>query len=337
MKTLRIYFTIIIFSCALMNVQAQNEIQQQWEQQKEQIIAQEKESLKKVVIAINQRFERKEISKEEAEHLKKEAAEKHARNIRNRLKILRNTLELKDRNTDHNIWDENTSFDKEWTQQDNFEKDYEDRTSSDIVLAFGFSNALREGETLEESEFKIGGSRFFEIGWAWTTRVFKKSNWLRLRYGFSLQFNGLKPTENRYYVQEEGLTFLEEFPHELNKSKFRMDNLVFPVFFEIGPSSKTETSRDVYFSTQDKLKIGIGGYAGYNIAVRQKLKYELNGEKIKEKLKNDYNTNDFIYGLSAYIGWEGVALYGKYDLSTIFESPNPEMHNFSLGLRLDVD
>ena len=35
------------------------------------------------------------------------------------------------------------------------------------------------------TEIKIGGSRFFELGWAWKTRVFKESNWLRLKYGFS--------------------------------------------------------------------------------------------------------------------------------------------------------
>ena len=48
------------------------------------------------------------------------------------------------------------------------------------------------------------------------------------------------------------------------------------------------------------LKIGFGGYAGFNIGERQKLKYEDDGDKVKEKLKNNYNTNDLVYGLSAY-------------------------------------
>jgi len=45
-----------------------------------------------------------------------------------------------------------------------------------MVLAFGLNNAIVEGESFDDSPYKIGGSRFFEIGWAWKTRVFKNSN-----------------------------------------------------------------------------------------------------------------------------------------------------------------
>ncbi len=53
-----------------------------------------------------------------------------------------------------------------------------------------------------------------------------------------------------------------------------MDNLVFPVHFEFGPSKKVESPRSVWFSTHNKFKIGLGGYAGVNLGERQKLKYE---------------------------------------------------------------
>ena len=72
-------------------------------------------------------------------------------------------------------------------------------------MAVGLNNAIAEGQEIGDSDFKIGGSRFFEIGWAWKTRVFEESNWLRLKYGISFQFNGLKPTENRYFVENEVL------------------------------------------------------------------------------------------------------------------------------------
>ncbi|HSP12233.1 MAG TPA: hypothetical protein VLO29_06880, partial [Salegentibacter sp.] len=214
---------------------------------------------------------------------------------------------------------------------------YDKRTTNDIVLAFGFNNALEEGQSLNDSDFKLAGSRFFEIGWAWKTRVFEKSNWLRLKYGVSFQFNGIKPVDNQIFEQDGNETYLTEFNYDLKKSKFRMDNLVVPVHFEFGPSTKNEYEDRVRYSTAGKLKIGLGGYAGFNIGERQKLKYEVDGEKIKEKLKNDYNTNDLVYGLSAYMGWGGATLYGKYDLNPIFKDPNRELHNFSLGLRFDVD
>ncbi|HSJ11502.1 MAG TPA: hypothetical protein VK916_02385, partial [Gillisia sp.] len=181
------------------------------------------------------------------------------------------------------------------------------------------------------------GSRFFEIGMAWRTRVFENSNWLRLRYGVSFQFNGLKPTDNRIFIEDGENIYLQEYPIELDKSKFRMDNLVVPVHFEFGPSRRVDTDSKTWFSTANKLKIGLGGFAGFNIGERQKLKYEENGEKVKRKLKGDHNTNDLIYGLSGYLGWGGTALYVKYDLNPIFKSPNPELHNISVGLRFDVE
>ena len=116
-----------------------------------------------------------------------------------------------------------------------------------------------------------------------------------------------------------------------------MDNLVFPVHFEFGPSTKVESKRSVWFSTHNKLKVGLGGYAGFNLGERQKLRYEEDGENVKKKLKGDHNTNDFIYGLSGYLGWGAAALYVKYDLNPIFDDPNPKLHNVSVGLRFDVN
>ena len=83
--------------------------------------------------------------------------------------------------------------------------------------------------------------------------------------------------------------------------------------------------------------MGLGGYGGFNIGTRQKLKYNREGEDIKEKLKRDYNTSDLIYGLSAYIGFGKHLLYAKYDLNPIFKDAAIEQRNISLGLRFDLD
>lgn len=307
---------------------------EQLEKQKEQIIAEEKEALKKEVEAINRRAEAKEIDWEEAEKLKSEAARKHAMNIQNRVAIIDNQIALltREEGTEEWSWEDEEDDDDNW-----FNKSHYSRTSTHLVVAVGFNNALSEGQSINESDFKVGGSRFFELGIAWRTRVFERSNFMRLRYGFSFQFNGLKPTDNRYFVEDGDVTVLQEYPLELEKSKFRMDNLVFPVHFEFGPSKKVESPRSVWFSTHNKFKIGLGGYAGVNLGERQKLKFEEDGEEVKQKLKGDYNTNEFIYGLSGYLGWGGTSLYAKYDLNPIFKDPNPALHNFSVGLRFDAN
>ncbi|NJW54102.1 hypothetical protein [Salinimicrobium oceani] len=339
-------FTFLVLLClssfvinpAIAQEKTNKEKIEQLEKQREQIINEEKAALKKEVEAINKRAEAREIDWEEAEKLKSEAARKHALNIQNRVAIIDNQIALlvREEGAEEWSWEEEEEEDEEdhdhW-----FNKSRYSRTSTHMVMAVGFNNALTEGQSLNDSDFKVGGSRFFELGIAWRTRVFERSNFMRLRYGFSFQFNGLKPTNNRYFVEDEALTVLETYPIELDKSKFRMDNLVFPLHFEFGPSKKVESDRSVWFSTHDKLKIGLGGYAGVNLGERQKLKYEADGENVKEKLKGDYNTNDFIYGLSGYIGFGGTSLYVKYDLNPIFKDPNPQMHNLSVGLRFDAN
>lgn len=314
---------------------------------KEEIIKEEKDALKAEVENIIKRLESGNISESQAETLKQEAAEKHALNIENRLAIIDNKVALLKRNgsienNEDRITIRITTSGKD---EDNIifigpkskQRKYDRRTTSDFVFAFGLNNAINEGESLQDSDFKVAGSRFAELGWAWKTRVFKNTNWLRIKYGLSFQFNGLKPTDNRYYVDTGERTELQNYPLKLDKSKFRMDNLVVPIHFEFGPSKKIEHDDYFRYSTHNQLTVGLGGYAGINLSARQKLKFEDNGEDQKLKLKADYNTNNFIYGLSGYIGWQGVALYAKYDLNTIFKNNPIDQRNVSLGLRFDVD
>lgn len=340
MKTITIFLSLLIFTFAMQFSQAQEESEtektERITQQKEQIIAEERAALKKTVEGINQRLERNEVTREEANTLKEAAAKKHALNIENRIAILENESAWETRNED---WDEKERLNKNKDEEDYKHRDIYSRTSTHLVMAAGFNNAIENGESFDfnDSDFKLAGSRFFEIGIAWRTRVFENSNWLRFRYGFSFQFNGLKPTDNRVFVEDEDLTYLVEYPIELNKSKFRMDNLVFPVYFEFGPSRRVDTDSKTWFSTANKFKMGVGGYAGFNIGERQKLKYEENGDNVKVKNKGDFNTNDFVYGLSAYMGWGDTGLYVKYDLNPIFQEPNAELNNVSVGLRFDLN
>ncbi len=325
------------------------------EKQKTRITAQEKDALKIEVKSINDRLAKGAITAEEAKILKEEAAKKRALNIEDRIAIIDNRIALLERNEGLVINDsmndtivedqiqigieingepaEEFIFGtKSWKR----ELKYDRRTYSDFVLTIGLNNAIIEGESLSDSPYRIGGSRFFELGWQWRTRVFKNSNFMRFNYGFSFQFNGLKPEGNLFFVENGDQTELQEFAFDLNKSKLRMDNLVFPIHFEFGPSRYRETEKTFRYNIDKSFRLGIGGYGGFNIGTRQKLKYSENGNRIKEKLKRDYNTADLIYGLSAYAGIGGVQLYMKYDLNPIFRNAAIEQRNISLGLRFDL-
>lgn len=343
-----IFLVIAQFSFAQ---EAYEEKVTQLEKQKEQITLQEKEALKAEVKTIAERMERGEITEDEAKSLKEKAAKKRALNIEDRIAIIDNQIALLQRNKGEvletkkevsiiedgvgltiNVGDEAL----ELFSNKGKVPVYDRRTYSDFVIAIGFNNALIEGQSLSVSPYKVGGSRFFEMGWAWRTRVFRKSNFLRLNYGFSFQFNGLKPKDNQYFVLNGDQTELEEFAFDLNKSKLRVDNLVFPVHFEFGPSKVKKTDEKIRYDIDNQFRFGIGGYGGFNMGVRQKLKYKIDGARVKDKLNRDYNVSNLVYGLSAYAGVGGTLLYIKYDLNPLFEDALVEQRNISLGLRFDL-
>ena len=357
MRTITMYFMALVILLITNSLSAQEGYEKKVEilkEQKAKITQQEKDALKYEVENINERLQNGVITEEEANMLKKEAAEKRALNIENRIAIVDNQINLLERNqgkmlvlmeldtltgqgirlgVDINGKPAILFKTKNWKR----EIVYDRRTYSDVVLAIGLNNVITEGQSFNDSPYKIGASRFFEMGWQWRTRVFKNTNFLRFNYGFSFQFNGLKPKDNQYFVAlENGQTELQEFEYDLNKSKFRMDNLVFPMHFEFGPSKLKTTEETMRYSLKNQFRIGLGGYAGFNMGTRQKLKYDRNGDNVKDKLKRGYNTNDLVYGLSAYAGVEGVLLYVKYDLNPIFKDALVEQRNVSLGLRFDL-
>lgn len=357
MTRITVYLVALVSILTVQQMVAQQEYRQtirELEQQKETIMEQEKEALKFEVEELNKRLSQGQLSLEVADRLKKEAAERRAFNIADRTSIIDTKIALLERN-EGVLMPEVITDSAKATQvrigidiagkpaeeyiftSKNKELKYDRRTLSDFVIAIGINNTITEGASLEDTPYKVGGSRFFELGWQWRTRVFKNTNFLRFNYGVSFQFNGLKPKDNQYFERNaDGQTVLQEFAFPLKKSKLRMDNLVFPIHFEFGPSKLKKTERSIRYSLKNQFRIGVGGYSGFNLGTRQKLKYNRNGENVKDKLKRSYNTSDFIYGLSAYAGFDGVLLYAKYDLNPIFQDAAVDQRNISLGLRFDL-
>jgi len=319
---------------------------------KQAIEPEEREYLKLEVEEINKRLKAGEITVEKADELKKEAAQKRALNIESRIAIVDRKIDLFKRNDDGYVLDDGKSggttigvgqFENRTyagvmitNNKINKPKKYDVRTTSDLVFAMGFNNTLSEGKDLGD-DYSVMGSGFVELGWAWKTRLLKNSNAVRLKYGLSLQWNKLNAKNDKYFEQNGNMTTLEEFPVGLKKSQFRVTNLVVPVHFEFGPSKKIEKDNYFRYSTYNKFKVGLGGYAGLRLASQQKLIYKEDGDRVKQKIKKNYNASDFVYGLSAYVGYGSIGIYAKYDLNPLFKDQLVDQNNFSLGFRFDLD
>ena len=350
MKTI-VKIIVLASLCLILNkVHAQDTIQrtakdvriESLEKFKDTIAIQERNLLKTEVEVINQQLEKGEITQEKADELKQQVAKKRALNIESRLAIVDNQIDLLKRNEDYNRAYSSTnsdvlvSFGKEgklYIKGNNQPPKYDIRTHNQFLFAIGFNNTLIDGQSLEDSPYKIGGSGFVELGWLWNTRLLKNSNFVRVNYGMSLQWNKLSIKDNNYFVANGNETTLEEFSLDLKKSKFRTMSLVVPLHFEFGPSIKKVFDDRIRYITADQFKIGIGGFAGVNLSTHQKLKYRENGSNQKDKFKNDYNTSNFVYGVSGYIGVGDFSVYAKYNLNELFKDQAVAQNNISLGLR----
>lgn len=215
-------------------------------------------------------------------------------------------------------------------------KEYsEKRTTSQFVLAFGLNNVINDGDfsTLEESEFRVWRSRFFEWGVTFKTRILLNSNLLQAKYGLSLMYNNLHTKDGQYFVKDGQETHLVGDNPDVERSRFKNVYLAIPVHLEFD-LSKNKTNKDgkPIFRTQKSMRLGVGGYAGVRIKTKQFL-----WDDYKTKQKGDFNASDFLYGLSAYLGYGSTSLYVKYDLNSMFKNNAIDQNNISFGVRFDID
>lgn len=335
----------------------------------EMITTEEKNALKKEVEAIDLQVKEGKISAEKGQELKLKIAEERAKNIETKVAIeeeklaqlvkdkvdgrITDTIEASSRKGGTTIVIGSSSRDSIGQNKTEInlgsmkiykgEKDKAERkskrTTSQFVFAFGLNNVITKGENLKDSDFKVWGSHFYEWGITYNSRIFKNHNLMHAKYGLSLMYNNLRPTDNRYFAANGDQTDLVQSTVKLDESRFRNVYLTAPIHleFDFTPKKLSKDGTKTYFRTHESVRLGIGGYAGVRVKSKQILKYEIDDHKIKEKQKGDFNVSDFNYGLSAYVGYGQTSLYVKYDLNPMFKNNNIDQNNVSLGIRFDFN
>ncbi|MBK0370364.1 hypothetical protein [Flavobacterium agrisoli] len=330
----------------------------------EKITLEEKQALKKEVDAVNTELVEGNLTKEEAEKKKQELAEVRAENIQKRVAVEQESLqELIQLKVDGKITSDgsdlgrggtvviigssNDSIGKNQTEiiipsmkvyKGNDGKKYRQpkRTTSQFVFAMGLNNVMEDGNYADD-QYNFIGSHFYEWGVTLNSRLIENHNLLHAKYGLSLMYNNLRPRDNQFFVVNGNQTDLVTNPIHLKESRFRNVYLVVPLHLEFDFSKPKIHDGETYFRTHKSFRMGVGGYAGINVKSKQILKYEDNDLKSTEKTKGDYNVNNFIYGVSAYMGYRTTSLYVKYDLNELFENNSIAANTISFGVRFDFN
>lgn len=310
------------------------------------ITKEEKEALKKEVEAIDKAVENGSMTKDEAEKAKAKIAEERANNIETKVaaeeeklrELVNGNLDLK--STD-SVGSYSVAINSPLSIKNNKKNKNlgEKRTTSQFVLAAGFNNLVTDG-AVANSDFGYLRSTFYEWGLTWNTRLTNNSNLVHLKYGVGFQYNMLKATQNRVFEDTGDQTVLATYPMDLKSKNTYFKNVYFvvPVHLEFD-FSKTETKEDgtKMFRSHRGARVGLGGFVGVNTNSKQFISYEFNDYKFRERIKGDFNVNDFTYGLSAYVGYKQTSLYLKYDLNPMFKNNTIDQNNISLGLRFDFN
>ncbi|MDP5101812.1 MAG: hypothetical protein NWQ09_10830, partial [Nonlabens sp.] len=205
------------------------------------------------------------------------------------------------------------------------------RTETGLTLGFGYN--FMSGDNLDINDFSYPNNNYFALGYQWKTSLDKETNNFRLLYGVEYQSQGTELNGNRFFTQGDE-TQIAPIGFNVDKAKFRQDQLVFPVSLEFGGSNRKDYDDGrVRFDDFDKWKIGIGGFVGFNMSSRLKLKYELDGRDIKETRVNNFDNEKFLYGIDAYIGHGEVHFFGRMNLNNVFNNNSVDAQYISFGIR----
>src|SRR5690606_20830345 len=96
----------------------------------------------------------------------------------------------------------------------------------------------------------------------YNTRLLKNHNLLHVKYGLSLMYNNLRPTENHSFAVNGDQTDLIANAAHLKESRFRNVYLVAPVHLEFDFSKGEKNDGKSNFRTHKGFRLGLGGYAG---------------------------------------------------------------------------
>ncbi|AWM14076.1 hypothetical protein DI487_09555 [Flavobacterium sediminis] len=318
------------------------------------ITTEEKKALKEEVAAIDKQIEEGKITKEKGDELKLGIAKERAQNIETKVaaeearlsQLVQDKVDGRLRETEQDI---DTIQLRKGRLIISFEpsrgksrKEYkprsERRTTTQFVFAAGLNNVVTNGESFNKSDFRVWGSHFYEWGLTLNSRILKDHNLLHAKYGLSLMYNNLRPTDNQYFVKNGDVTELQTGTVDFDESRLRNVYLTVPLHLEFDfTPKKVDKDGESYFRTHESFRVGIGGYAGVRVKSKQILKYKEDDQRIKTKQKGDFNVSDFNYGLSAYIGYGEISFYAKYDINPLFKDNAVDQNNISFGVRFDIN
>ena len=184
------------------------------------------------------------------------------------------------------------------------------------------------GQAPGRLELRPEGSRYVNIGFAYSQRLGGKRSPLYLSLGPEFGFNNYMLQGNNRWANVNDRTEIvgESSERELQKSKLSTTTINVPLMLTM--NLRNARGRTAF-------TLGAGGFAGYLLGQHSKVKYYQNGDSHKDKDRGSFNLNEFQYGLQGTLGVGNLTLFTKYNLNDLFkDNRGPQTQVLSFGVTL---
>ena len=155
-----------------------------------------------------------------------------------------------------------------------------------------------------------------------------------VEWGLGVSWYSFKFQENNILVQKDelGVHFSTDSREvEFIKSKLSatfINASLVPVL-DFGDHSRKSR---IWDGNGSGFRLGVGPYVGYRISSKTKLVYEENGDREKEKDRDNFHLNNLRYGFRLQLGIRATDLFVNYDMNELFaKDKGPKLNAISFG------
>lgn len=248
--------------------------------------------------------------------------------------------------------DELEDFDEDdWYRRKKVSYDVEraDRTTHHFNVDIGLNNWIEDGEFPDgnNSPYSIKPFGSWYVGLNSTNRTWVAGP-IFIEWGLGLNWYNWKLQDPDFrFVETDINTDLVSNPNQSGKkSKLTASyiNATFVPMFDFSRGRKRVTNIEaegirIKRYSKKGIRFGLGGYVGYRLGSHTKFIYQENGNRERDKERDNFYLENFRYGLRAQVGWKGVELFGMYDLNEVFNSGrgptgSPGLNAVTFGITL---
>lgn len=194
------------------------------------------------------------------------------------------------------------------------------RTTPFFVFNFGPTIPLAELAPAVP-EFEPWRSWTVNMGVLGSTRIGGPKSWFHINYGVKFKFLSLQNKQDLMVQVVDRRPQFTPFNGDVRRLSFNRYSMDLPVQIRLAGPKK------------NSLNVILGGYGGIRLDADQQIRFRsAAGERGQLRLRDDYRTTLWHYGLTAAIGQRWWQLYADYEMNPLFKE-NYIYHILNTGVQ----